>query len=55
MPSLLVHGGHVADADGTRRADVLVRDGEIAAVGKDAQDAEDPRRRERRVRRSGNR
>ncbi len=32
---LLVRGGTVVDRTGTRRADVLVRDGEVAAVGPD--------------------
>ena len=31
--SLVVRGGYVADAEGTRRADVGVRDGEIVEVG----------------------
>jgi imidazolonepropionase-like amidohydrolase len=31
--SLVVRGGYVADTEGTRRADVGVRDGEIAGVG----------------------
>ena len=31
--SLVVRGGYVADSDGTRRADVGVRDGEIIGVG----------------------
>ncbi|MDZ7687813.1 MAG: amidohydrolase family protein [Halobacteriales archaeon] len=40
--SLVVRGGYVADADGTRRADVLTRDGEITAVGKNIEaDAEE--------------
>ncbi len=34
---LLVHDGHVADADGTRRADVGVRGGEIVKVGRGAE------------------
>jgi len=31
---MLIHDGHVADAEGTRRADVSVRDGEIEEVDK---------------------
>jgi dihydroorotase len=33
MTDLFVHGGQVADLTSTRRADVLVRDGRVAAVG----------------------
>jgi dihydropyrimidinase len=41
-PALLLRGGTVVDAEGTRRADVLVRDERIATVGADldAPDAE---------------
>jgi len=34
---MLIHDGKVADADGTRRADVAVRDGRITEVGKNAE------------------
>jgi dihydroorotase len=36
---VLVRGGRVVDATGERRADVLVREGRIAAVGDDLRDA----------------
>lgn len=37
--SLLIRGGRVVDRDGERDADVLVRDGQIAAVGESLADA----------------
>ena len=38
--SLLIRGGEIVDPDGRRRADVLVRDGHIAAVAESFDDAE---------------
>ncbi len=35
MKSIVIRGGEVVDASGSRRADVLVEDGRIAAVGDD--------------------
>ena len=35
MKSIVIRGGEVVDATGSRRADVLVEDGRIAAVGTD--------------------
>jgi dihydroorotase len=35
MKSIVIRGGEVVDATGSRRADVLVEDGRIAAVGND--------------------
>jgi dihydroorotase len=35
MKSIVIRGGEVVDATGSRRADVLVEDGHIAAVGND--------------------
>ena len=33
MPTLLIRGGTVVNADVSERADVLVKDGKIVAVG----------------------
>ncbi|MBN2624190.1 MAG: dihydroorotase [Acidimicrobiales bacterium] len=38
MKSIVIRGGEVVDATGTRRADVLVEDGRIAAVAADGSD-----------------
>ncbi|XVH31664.1 amidohydrolase family protein [Haloferacaceae archaeon DSL9] len=40
MTRYLLRGGHVADASGTRRADAVIDDGRIAAVGDDVSDRE---------------
>ena len=35
MPELVIRGGTVVDARGSRRADVVVADGRVVAVGED--------------------
>lgn len=41
MSEILLKGGTVVNADGTRRADVLIKDGVIAAIGENLPEAEE--------------